>query len=342
MKRKSLFFIDKNKVAIREEELTGPTNNQVMIRSIVSAISAGTEMLFYRGQVSLDQSMDLTIKSLSGKLAYPFKYGYSVIGEIMETGPEVASDWKGKIVFCYHPHETHFNIGIDQVIPVPLHLKPEEGAFLAFMETALTFVLDGHPLMGEQAVIYGQGVIGLLTTALLAQIPLANLITLEPSLLRREKSLQLGARISLDPLEGQTLSQLKLQLREGSFYSGADLTYEISGNPAALDSAISVTGFDGRIVIGSWYGSQQVNLNLTSNFHRSRMQLISSQVSTINPKWSGHWNKTRCLQTALGMIEQIKPAQLITHRFHFSNAAQAYELIDKFSENTLQVVFTYE
>jgi threonine dehydrogenase-like Zn-dependent dehydrogenase len=122
---------------------------------------------------------------------------------------------------------------------------------------------------------------------------------------------------------------------------GADLTYELSGNPLALDQAIAVTGFNGRVVIGSWYGQKHADLNLGGRFHRSRIRLISSQVSTIAPEWSGRWTKSRRLHVAWEMLQHVRPAHLITHRFPLAQASQAYALLDQHPEEAIQVLFTY-
>jgi threonine dehydrogenase-like Zn-dependent dehydrogenase len=188
-------------------------------------------------------------------------------------------------------------------------------------------------------VIFGQGVVGLLTTALLARLPLASLATLDPYPLRRQSSLALGAHASLDPSEPQALTRLHAVLQQEQ--QGADLTYELSGNPAALDQAIAATGFSGRVVIGSWYGQKRPYLNLGGRFHRSRIRLISSQVSTLAPEWTGRWSKARRLQVAWWMLEQVRPARLITHRFPLTQAAQAYALLDQHPEEAIQVLLTY-
>jgi threonine dehydrogenase-like Zn-dependent dehydrogenase len=189
-------------------------------------------------------------------------------------------------------------------------------------------------------VIFGQGVVGLLTTALLARLPLASLVTLDRYPLRRQISLALGAHASLDPAEPQALGRLHAVLQQGQ--QGADLTYELSGNPAALDQAIAATGFSGRVVIGSWYGQKRADINLGGRFHRSRIRLMSSQVSTLAPEWTGRWSKARRLQVAWWMLAQVRPAHLITHRFPLAQAAQAYAMLDQHPDEAIQVILTYE
>jgi threonine dehydrogenase-like Zn-dependent dehydrogenase len=131
-------------------------------------------------------------------------------------------------------------------------------------------------------------------------------------------------------------------LQKDSPFMGADLTYELSGNPDALEKAIEITGFNGRIVIGSHYGQKQVGLNLGRQFHRSRIRLISSQVSTISPEWTGRWTKHRRLQIAWQMLQHLRPAHLITHCFPLAQASRAYAMLDQHPEEAIQVVLTYE
>jgi len=148
--------------------------------------------------------------------------------------------------------------------------------------------------------------------------------------------------MSLDAAVIDGVASLQTYLQEEQDATGADLTYELSGNPMALDQAIAVTGFNGRIVIGSWYGQMRADLNLGGRFHRSRLRLISSQVSTVAPEWGGRWTKNRRLQVAWRMLQQVRPAHLITHRFPFEQASQAYDLLDQHPEDAIQVLFAYE
>lgn len=341
MKRRAVYFTAPRQVSVQEEPLPSPAANQVLVQTLVSAISAGTELLFYRGQAPTDIPVDETISALAGDFNFPLKYGYAAVGRVTATGAEVVPAWQGRLVFAFHPHESHFLSSPDELIPVPPDLSPEEAAFLPNMETAVNFLQDGQPMIGEQVLVFGQGVVGLLTTSLLARLPLAGLVTLDCAALRREKSLALGAQSSLDPEAPDVLAQLNSLLAVESADAGADLTYELSGNPAALDLAIASTGFNGRVVIGSWYGQKRAALDLGGRFHRSRLRLLSSQVSTIAPQWSGRWNKSRRLQTAWQMLRQVSAGLLISHRFPVDRAPQAYDLLDQRPEETVQVILTY-
>jgi 2-desacetyl-2-hydroxyethyl bacteriochlorophyllide A dehydrogenase len=339
---RALYFTAPSQVAVREESISLPTPGQVLVETIVSAISPGTELLIYRGQAPTDIPVDETISALAGAFAFPLRYGYAAVGRVIAVGSAAEEAWQGRLVFAFHPHASHF-LGLPEALfPVPETLLPEEAAFLPNMETAVNFLMDGHPVIGERVVVFGQGVVGLLTTALLAQFPLARLVTLDRFPARRERSLALGAHLSLDAGAPDALERLQAGLQEAHTDAGADLTYELSGNPAALDQAIAATGFSGRVVIGSWYGQKRADLNLGGRFHRSRLRLISSQVSTLAPEWGGRWTKRRRLRVAWDMLQRLRPAPLITHRFPLAQAGQAYALLDQYPEAALQVLLTYE
>jgi 2-desacetyl-2-hydroxyethyl bacteriochlorophyllide A dehydrogenase len=341
MIRHSLYFTEPYQVSLQKEPLSPPGPDQVLVQTLMSAISPGTELLVYRGQAPQDMLADTSIAALSGTLTFPLKYGYAAVGRVVELGPEVAAHWQGKLVFAFHPHEEFFLATPAELLLVPPGLDPEEAVFLPNMETAVTLILDGKPLIGEKVVVFGQGIVGLLLTALLANFPLAKLVTLDRLPKRRLASETLGAYASFDPSDPQTPVNLRAALQNEGQVSLADLAFEISGNPAALDQALAVTGFHGRIVIGSWYGAKKSELHLGGLFHRQRQMLMSSQVSTIAPELTGRWTKPRLLEVAWQMLYKVKPARFITHRFPLAQAAQAYQLLDQKPGEAIQVVLTY-
>jgi threonine dehydrogenase-like Zn-dependent dehydrogenase len=215
-------------------------------------------------------------------------------------------------------------------------MEPEAAAFLPNMETAVNLVQDAAPILGERAMVFGQGTVGLLTASLLAEFPLETLVTADRFELRRKASVGLGVKDSLDPGEQDFKSAAKSLLNPD-----ADFSIELSGSPEALNDAIDLTGFSGRIVIGSWYGRKPTHLDLGGSFHRSRIKLISSQVSSISPELSGRWDKTRRFEVAWDAIRRIQPQKWTTHRFSFDKAQDAYRLLDGSPKETIQVMLTY-
>jgi threonine dehydrogenase-like Zn-dependent dehydrogenase len=289
-----------------------------------------------------DVPIDETMTGFQRPLQYPLKYGYAAVGEVIAVGSAIDKDWVGRRVFGLHPHESCFAAGLDEIRPVPPDIASADALFLAHMETAVNLLMDGRPVIGERAVVFGQGVVGLLTTALLARFPLAVLVALDHFKMRREASRRLGAHQAMDSSRPGALQKILSRLASEATEGSADLVYELSGNPAALNEAIAVAGFDGRIVIGSWYGKKPAAVQLGGRFHRKRIRLISSQVSSVTPALSARWSKPRRLDIAWDMIRCIRPAFLITHRMPMRCAREAYALIDKHPEQALQVVLEYD
>ncbi len=111
----------------------------------------------------------------------------------MSLGAGVDKGWLDARVFSFHPHESHFSAYPEELLKIPDDVRDEEAVLLPSMETAISFVMDGRPIFGEDVIVLGQGVIGLLTTSLLAMMPLSSLITVDKISSRRQMSLLLGA-----------------------------------------------------------------------------------------------------------------------------------------------------
>lgn len=339
----SVCFAGPRDVEVEEgPSLPPPGPGQVLVKTRLSAISSGTELLIYRGEAPPDLVQDEALPSLRGDFRFPVRYGYAAVGRVVERGEGVEEAWEDRRVFAFHPHASHFLATVEELVVVPPDVPWEAAAFLPNMESAVSFVMDGRPVMGEEVVVFGQGVVGLLTTYLLARFPLGSLITLDCFALRRQRALALGAGVSLDPLAHETQDQLRALLRRKDRPgAGADLTYELSGNPEALQQAIATTGYSGRVVVGSWYGVRPVTLELGSWFHRGALSLVSSQVSRLAPRWRGRWTKARRLAVAWESLRRLSPQTLITHRFAVGDAAAAYALLDEQPSEAIQVVLEY-
>lgn len=330
---RSLVFTGGCRVRLEGRELPAPGPGEVRVATEISAVSPGSELLVYRGQAP-EGTTDDDVDPHSQGLSYPTPYGYSAVGKVEALGEGVDDGWRGRRVFAFEPHASAFVARADELLPVPEGLDPETAALYPNMETAATLVLDGAPALGERVVVFGQGVVGLLTTALLARFPLEELVTVEPSPARRELSRRFGADRSVAPDELDPRSQ-------GGDGARADLTYELSGVPEALDAALDATGFAGRAVVGSWYGRRRVSLDLGGRFHRSRIRILASQVSTLDPARTGRWDRERRSELAWRLLGELPTPELVSHRLPLDDAERAYRLLDEGDEGVLQVVFDY-
>ena len=306
-----------------------PAAEEVVVETDVSAISAGTELLVYRGEAPDDLPVDETIDAFEDSFEYPLRYGYAAAGRVVDTGSTVSDVWLDRQVFGFHPHQTRFAADPDDLVVLPDDVSPAHGSLLPTVETATNLVLDSEPRLGESVVVFGAGVVGLCTTRLLSAFPLSDLTVVEPIADRRETATAMGADRVIPP---ETAA---------AELGDCDLALELSGQPAVLNDAIDAVGYDGRIVVGSWYGEKAAPIDLGGSFHRDRIELVSSQVSTIDPARRGRWDRERRFDTAVEWLDRLDCERLISHRIPFDEAADAYELLDAGDESALQVVLTY-
>ena len=336
MRSQTLFFIAPRQIEIRSTNLTELKADEVLVKAVCSAISAGTEMLIYQGRFPRTLETDSVISGLRGGFKYPLAYGYACVGKVVEVGKDVDINWLDRLVFAFQPHTSYFISKPESLFSIPQSLSPDTACFFPNMETAVNLVQDAAPIFGERVLVLGQGIIGLLTASLLQEYPLETLVTADPYEMRREASLNLKVNEALNPNSENFQSELTAYAQKKF-----DLTLELSGEPSALEDALSLTCFSGRIVIGSWYGEKKVELDLGGAFHRSRIKLISSQVSTIAPELSARWDKARRFEAAWKALERVQPEKWITHRFPIEQAAEAYRLLDENPQEAIQILVTY-
>jgi 2-desacetyl-2-hydroxyethyl bacteriochlorophyllide A dehydrogenase len=209
MKRRAVYFSEPFHVTVQDEPLSPPSRNEVLAQTLVSAISPGTELLIYRGEWPHKLPVDTAIPALAGEFRYPLKYGYATVAKIVEVGPDVPAGWLGRVVFVFAPHQSHVLTTVDQLVPLPPSMAAEDAAFLPNMETAVSLVMDGRPIIGERVAVLGQGVVGLLTAGLLTRFPLGRLVTLDRYALRRERSQDLGVAATLDPADPEVVGKAR-------------------------------------------------------------------------------------------------------------------------------------
>ncbi len=201
------------------------------------------------------------------------------------------------------------------------------------METAVNLILDGAPAFDDAVLVIGQGVIGLLVTALLARFPLSALAAAERAPARAEMARRLGARVVVVGAGADECAAIAGE-------RGADLVYELSGDPRALDLAIAAAGHEARVVVGSWYGAKRAPIDLGGRFHRRRLRIVSSQVSHIGAALSARWDRTRRREATWRALAAIDTTPLVSHRVPFADAARAYALADAGDPAALQILLT--
>ncbi|MEQ8818989.1 MAG: zinc-binding alcohol dehydrogenase [Sumerlaeia bacterium] len=338
--RQAIEIAQPGQVRVVVETLGPPAPGQVRVRTVCSAISAGTERLFFRGEVPDGMVVDSSIAALGCGVAYPLRYGYACAGMIEAVGDPAHASAVGKPVFAFHPHASHFLAGWDELIGLdgwigedldgPVAADFEGAALLPNVETAVSLLQDGAPIVGERVAVIGLGIVGMLTSLQAKRFPSVEFAAIELTESRRDLARALQIPV-LAPDEAAAKWAAK-----------CDLVFELSGNPEALNLALDLVAFSGRVVVGSWYGRKRAALDLGGRFHRSRAQIVSSQVSTLAPHLTGRFDKARRMEAALRLLRDVPADRLVTHRFPAEDAAEAFRLLDETPGEALQVLLTYD
>ncbi|NWF80834.1 MAG: zinc-binding dehydrogenase [Chloroflexi bacterium] len=331
-KARAVWVVAPRQVELRGEAVPPPGPGQVRVAASASAISHGTEMLVYRGQI--DPELPLDLPTLAGGFAFPIKYGYACVGQVLDVGPGVNEFAPGDQVFALHPHQSHFLAPAGLVTRLPPELDPALGVFFANSETALNVAHDAAPRLGETALVFGQGVVGLLVTQTLRLAGAARVIAVEPDASRRALARAVGADAALAP--GPDLAEAIRAHNQGRL---ADLAVEVSGAPAALQAALDSVLDEGTVVVASWYGRKPVTLDLGGRFHRGRIRLRSSQVGRLAPETAPRWDHARRAATVAALLPRLQLAPLQGPRLPLERADEAYRLVD--AGAAVQVVLTY-
>lgn len=334
MKGHAVLHVAPRRVEWRETDVPDPVAGQLLVRTEVTAISPGTEAMIFRGEFPSGVALDDTIAALRGQpWSYPLHYGYALVGRVIRAGARADETWLGRRVFLFHPHQDYVCATPAECLVVPDDVASRAAVLLPNVEAAVNFVMDAAPLLGERFLVLGQGVVGLLTAAILRVFPLALLAAVDPEPERRRWSSALGIEHV-----AQSVADLPAESGAAADFDGV---IELSGRLDALNAAIPRTGFDGRIIIGSWYGQAGGRLDLSGAFHRRRIRLVSSQVSTLAPQHTGRWTKSRRLALAWDWIRRIGTDRLITHSPPVIRCQEAFELAAAPASGALQVVLNY-
>jgi len=268
--------------AIRAEALPAPRKGQALVRTLASGVSRGTEALVFRGGVPESQWEAMRAPLMAGRFPFPVKYGYAAVG-VVERGP---AEWRGRRVFCLHPHQDRFVVDTRWLTPVPDAVPDARAVLAANMETALNVAWDARALLGERILVIGAGVVGSLAAALLSGVPAARVLLCDA-----------------DPGKAALAAALGVAFcTPGEAPADNDLIVHASGNPVGLAFALGRTAFEGRIVEASWFGDRASPLPLGEAFHARRLTLVSSQVGQVAPAMRARRSHAERMALALDLL----------------------------------------
>ena len=282
MEARALWLQEPGVAELRRVELPDPGPDEVLVRTLRSAVSRGTETLVFRGGVPADQYAAMRAPFQEGDFPGPVKYGYLNVG-VVEHGPP---DLLGRTVFCLHPHQTAYVVPHDAVVPVPPDVPPGRAVLAGTVETAVNALWDAAPLVGDRVAVVGGGMVGLCVARLLVGVPGTRVTVVDVDPGRAEAAAAVGADFA----------------RPEDATGGRDLVVHASASSSGLQLSLDLLAPEGTVLDLSWYGDTEVSLRLGGAFHSGRLAIRASQVGTVSPARRGRRSTTDRLRLALELL----------------------------------------
>jgi NADPH:quinone reductase-like Zn-dependent oxidoreductase len=287
---------------LRGESLPSPSADEVVVRSLFSGISRGTEALVFEGRVPVSEQQRMRAPFQEGEFPGPVKYGYASVGQV-ERGPRELRD---RVVFALYPHQTRYVVPAEAVHVLPDGVPAQRAVLAANLETAINGLWDARPHVGDRISVIGGGTVGCLVAWIAGRTPGCEVELVDTNSARASVARALGVGFAAPE-----------RAREG-----ADIVIHASGSAPGLALALRVAGFEATIVEMSWYGNHVVPLPLGEGFHARRLTITSSQVGCLAPSQRARWDARRRMQLALSMLAAPALDVLITGESPFETLPQ--------------------
>jgi threonine dehydrogenase-like Zn-dependent dehydrogenase len=271
----------------------------VLIETLFSGVSRGTEALVFQGRVPPNQFSRMRCPNQAGDFPSPVKYGYASVGRVMAGSPALA----GAVIFCLYPHQTKYVVSESSVVRVPDGVPPGRAVLAANLETALNALWDAEPRLGDRVAVVGAGVVGCLCAYLAGRIPGTEV-----------------ELVDLDPSRADVASALGVGFAEPSAAKRErDIVFDASGRADGATLALSLAAYDSTIVELSWFGAGPVALPLGEDFHSRRLALRSSQVGGVSPAARRRHTHRSRLELALTLLLDPRLDALVSEESSFDS-----------------------
>ncbi len=277
---------------IRGERLHPRGDAEVVVRTLFSGVSRGTEALVFLGRVPSSERDRMRAPFQQGDFPAPVKYGYACVGEV-EDGP---AELRGRVVFVLHPHQTRFVVPAAAVHVIPDAVPPGRAVLAANLETAINAVWDGGVQPGDRVTVVGGGAVGSLVACVTSRLPGTDVELIDVNAARAPIARALGVRFAVPEAAA----------------ADRDVVFHTSASESGVQLALRLAGFEAVIVELSWYGDRSVSLPLGEAFHARRLTLKSSQVGHVAVSHRARWDRRRRMSLALSLLTDPALDVLIT------------------------------
>jgi threonine dehydrogenase-like Zn-dependent dehydrogenase len=318
--------------------------DEVRVRAHVSGIKHGTELALYAGDTPFRE------KAFDGELRlfvprentsfYPCNLGSWLCGDVAEVGAAVTRFKVGDMVHGEMAHRPTNVAREVNLFPLASGMKPEIAVFTDPTIFALGAVHDAQVKVGDRVAIFGLGALGLIAVQIARLNGAAQVFAADRIPARLALAAQFGADEAINAAERDAAMAIKRLTGN----RGVDVAIDISGAYGALNTAIRSVQPGGIVVTASYFKGDAGALQLGAEWHHNRLTLVGSM-----PVWGmPHrcyplWDLARIRQTALWLLEtgKVVVGPMISLRFPYDRAPEAYQLIYEHPEAAVKVLLDY-
>lgn len=268
---------------LREVGLPEPGPGELLIETLYSGISRGTESLVHRGEVPANITETMQAPFQLGELPFPVSHGYLNVGVVRQGSESLI----GETVFTLAGHREHVVVPEAAAHVVPEGCTPQRALLAGIGEVGLNGLWEGPVLVGDRVAVVGGGLIGLTTALLASKMALQRLQVVEIDAERRSFIASLGLE-AVAPEEA---------------LPDNDVVLHSTASSAGLTSALRLAGDDAVIVEQSWYGTAEQQIPLGADFHARRLRIVATQVGQVPGPRRMRRTRGERLATALDLLD---------------------------------------
>lgn len=320
MNRRNLVVTGRGSIEIVDEQLPEVPDGGLLLETLATGLSAGTELAFVKGdhpglRSHLDRELGLFVAG-SPESGYPVRrLGYMEVARVaLSRTPAFV---KGDVVATAYGHATAHvaNPLTEHLVPMPAGLDPVLGVFVAHFgpicangllhaaaDSAGAAVRGlGDGVDGRLVLVTGAGPIGLMTAMFAESLGAREVVVADSDFRRRQLAESLGfPALDLDEDPGMLL---KTRWRHGPGDRGADIVFQCRGRPGALHAALRAARPQGTVIDLAFYTQGADAVRLGEEFHHNGLALRCAQIGRVPRGLSQQWDRARLSAETIKLLK---------------------------------------
>lgn len=283
MKCKKIVFTEKNKAELLTADAREPAANEVMVETMVSTISCGTE----RANITGDPNVNARG---AAEVVFPRTSGYNSAGVVIKKGADVKSvDIGDRVVVFWGQHKSCNTVPEEQVVKITDdNISFETGAMSFISSFPMAAIRKTRLEMGESAIVMGLGILGMIAVKLLRAAGAVPIIAADPNPIRREIALKNGADYAFDPFGADFAEKVK-KVSGG----GVNVAIEVTGVGAGFNEALDCMAKFGRVSLLGCTRNSDFTVDYYKKIHAPGITVIGAHTlarpdTESHPGWFTH------------------------------------------------------